>query len=82
MTADQIKEAAILAVCAMDDNARSAFIAAYEAQNNTATNAMSIGYAFEGASRQIRLASMSLENSKTMDGLVKLVCNILVEDFA
>jgi uncharacterized protein with FMN-binding domain len=76
MTADQIQQAALAAIRAMDPKARAAFIAMHEAQNEQAAEVVR-AYAVEGVSRQVRLASMAMESSRVMDGLVDLVADTL-----
>jgi len=74
MTNEQIQQAAIAAISAMDDNAKAEFIKMFEAGSNmvgTVANA----YAIEGTRRQITLGTMALENSRIMDGLVNLVAD-------
>lgn len=72
MTTEQIQQAALAAIRAMDPKARAAFIEMYEAQNEQ-TAEVARAYAIEGVSRQVRLGSMALESSRVMDGLVDLV---------
>jgi hypothetical protein len=72
MNADQIKEAAAAAVRAMDDKTKAAFIAMFEAGDENAVGVARV-FAIEGVSRQVRLASMALESSRIMDGLVTIV---------
>ena len=77
MTDAQIIQAAKLAISAMDEAARAAFIAAFENGNEPATSAIATGYAVEGVSRQIRMCSMALENARIMDGLCDLVYDVI-----
>ena len=74
MTNDQIQQAAIAAISAMDDKAKAEFIKMYEANSNMA-GTVANAYAIEGTRRQITLATMALENSRIMDGLVNLVAD-------
>jgi Rad3-related DNA helicase len=77
MTEAQIMQAAKLAISAMDEATRAAFIAAFEAGNETVSGAIATGYAVEGVSRQIRMCSMALESGRVMDGLCDLVCDVI-----
>ena len=72
MTPQQIQQAAIAAIRAMDPKARAAFIQMHEAADASASD-VARAYAIEGVSRQVRLASMALESGRVMDGLVELV---------
>jgi len=74
MTNDQIQQAAIAAISAMDDKAKAEFIKMFEANSNMA-GTVANAYAIEGTRRQITLATMALENSRIMDGLVNLVAD-------
>ena len=73
MTADQIAAAAEAAIRAMSKDARAAFVAMHEAGRHEETQQIAQAYAIEGVGRQIRLASLALESSRVMDGLVDLV---------
>jgi hypothetical protein len=74
MTNDQIQQAAIAAISAMDDKAKAEFIKMFEA-NSSMAGTVANAYAIEGTRRQITLATMALENSRIMDGLVNLVAD-------
>jgi hypothetical protein len=72
MTEDQIMQAALAAIRAMDPKARAAFIAMHETRDKQ-TAEVARAYALEGVSRQLRLGSMAMENSRVMQGLVEVV---------
>lgn len=73
MTEAQIITAAHAAIRAMDDKTRAAFIAMVEAGQSEAAQTVAQAYAVEGVSRQVRMASMALEHSHIMAGLVDAV---------
>ena len=75
MTTDQITQAAEAAIRAMSPEARAAFIAMFEAGDRNASQAVAQAYAFEGVSRQIRMASMALEKSSVMIALTEIVAD-------
>lgn len=72
MTIEEIQQAALAAIRAMDPKSRAAFVEMYEARNEQ-TAEVARAYAIEGVLRQVRLGSMALESSRVMDGLVDLV---------
>lgn len=75
MTIAEIKAAAEAAVRAMSAEARAEFIAMFEAGQHDATQSIAQAYAVEGVSRQIRLASVLLEDSRKMDRLIAIIAS-------
>ena len=73
MNADQIQAAAIAAIRAMDPAARAAFVEMFEAGQHENAQTVAQAYAVEGVSRQIRLCSVVLENSRKMQALTEIV---------
>ena len=77
MTAEQITAAAIAAIRAMDPAARAHFVAAFEAGQHDQTETIAQAYALEGVSRQIRLCSAVLEDSRKMEALTEIVYDMV-----
>jgi hypothetical protein len=73
MTNEQIIQAAKLAVVAMDEKTRAAFIEAFEEGNTEVSEAIATSFAIEGAQRQIRLCHAALESSRIFEGVCEIV---------
>lgn len=73
MTANELKKAAALAILAMSDSDKEAFIAMMEGGNDDAATTAAQSFAVTGARRQVTLAHMALESSRVMEGLTELV---------
>ncbi|MFG6573237.1 hypothetical protein ACGYLO_16710 [Sulfitobacter sp. 1A13353] len=73
MTANELKQAAALAILAMSDSDKEAFIAMMEGGNDDAATTAAQSFAIEGAQRQVRMAHMALESSSIMGDLTEAV---------
>lgn len=78
MTAHQIKQAAELAILAMSDADKSAFIDMVDAGDNLASD-VAKSFAVEGTNRQVTMAHMALENSGIMRALTELTYDRMAE---
>ena len=77
MTNEQIMQAAKLAIAAMDEKTRAAFIQAFEDGNTEVSETIATSFAIEGAQRQIRLCHAALESSRIMDGVCDIVYDMV-----
>ena len=78
MNAEQATTAAKAAIRAMSPEARAAFMRMVENGETTKAQQVVHAYAVEGINRQVRLASLCLESSRVMDGLIEVVYDKII----
>ena len=70
MNAQQIQQAAALAISQMDDAEKAAFIQMFEAGEHHVTQAMSVGYACQAIHNHQILASKALDQIEAFSEIV------------